>query len=326
VETDETRAINVQSRETGSFVDLGNDVVQIDTGFRRQQFDAAYLIVQGGQGAFVDTGTNASVPELLRSLEFKNIDRGDVRWVIATHVHLDHAGGAGALLQHLPNARLVVHPQGAAHLIGPARLIAGVRAVYGDEVAKRDYGEIVPISADRVLTTHDEMEISLGGRILRFMHTPGHARHHHCIVDEKSAGCFVGDTLGISYPQICGPHGRYIMPSTTPVQFDPQALRKSVERLVEQRFDVAYLTHFGLLSDIYHCAGALLPQIDEMCRITEKIKDGDALRKALRELAAENVSKIRCDSTIDECLQLLELDIELNAQGLEVWHARQTAS
>ena len=167
---------------------LPHGISVIDTGFVRERFDASYLIVESGRAAFVDTGTNASVPRLLAALRLLGLTGQSVDWVILTHVHLDHAGGAGLLMEHLPQARLVVHPRGARHMIDPSVLMQGVRAVYGDEVAARDYGELRPVPAGRVVTPEDGTVLELAGRPLRFADTPGHARHHHCLWDERSRG------------------------------------------------------------------------------------------------------------------------------------------
>src|SRR5690606_7826668 len=111
----------------------------IDTAFQRDHFDAAYLIVENGRGAFVDCGTNRSVPNLLAALSSAGLRPDDVDWLLVTHVHLDHAGGAGALMAGLPKARLVVHPRGARHMIDPSKLIAGATAVYGEAEMQRSY-------------------------------------------------------------------------------------------------------------------------------------------------------------------------------------------
>src|SRR5688572_14009458 len=138
----------------------------VDTGFYRPRFDASYLLVEKGRGVFVDTGTNHSVPRLLAAVEAAGLHRSDVDHVIATHVHLDHAGGVGLLMSELPRATLVVHPRGARHLIDPTALLAGARGVYGDEEVQRAYGDVVGVPAERVITTHDGMTLDIAGRTL----------------------------------------------------------------------------------------------------------------------------------------------------------------
>ena len=232
---------------------LDHGITVIDTGFHRPQFDAAYLMVQDGRAAFIDTAHNDAVPRLLAALQFHGLGVEAVDWVIPTHVHLDHAGGTGLLMQHLPHARALIHPRGARHLIDPTALIAGATAVYGAEEVARTYGELVPIPAERVVESHDEMTVHLADRPLRLIDTPGHARHHHCVWDAASRGWFTGDTFGISYRELDGPLGEdspYIMPSSTPVQFDPAAMRASITRMLQADPQWIYPTHFGRLGQV----------------------------------------------------------------------------
>ena len=128
---------------------LGHGIYAIDTGFQRPQFDAAYLMVEAGRAAFIDTGTNHAVPRLLAALGDLGLGPEAVDWVIPTHVHLDHAGGVGLLMQSLPQARLVVHPRGLRHLIDPTALYMGAKAVYGEAEMQRSYGRLVPVPAER---------------------------------------------------------------------------------------------------------------------------------------------------------------------------------
>src|SRR4030095_4290858 len=128
---------------------LGDELYAIDTGFERPSFDAAYLIVDSGRAAFVDTGTNHAVPRLLAALRALELTVDAVDWVIPTHVHLDHAGGAGLLMQSLPRARMLVHPRGERHMVDPGALYAGATAVYGEAEMVRSYG--VPVGGVRWL-------------------------------------------------------------------------------------------------------------------------------------------------------------------------------
>ena len=236
----------------------------IDTGFVRPHLDAAYLIVEKGRGAFIDCGVNHSVPRLLAALADAGLAPGDVDWLILTHVHLDHAGGAGALMQQLPNARLVVHPRGARHMIDPSRLWAGATAVYGEAEMQRSYGQLVPVAAERVVEAPDGHAVELAGRRLVCLDTPGHARHHNAIHDPASGCVFSGDTFGVSYREFDTAQGPFIVPATSPSELDPPALHRSIDRLVALQPGAIYPTHFGRLEPVQRLAAQLHEQIDAM--------------------------------------------------------------
>ena len=306
-------------------LDHGIDV--IDTGFHRDAFDAAYLIVERGRAAFVDTGINDSVPRLLAALDATGLAPGAVDYVIATHVHLDHAGGVGRLMQQLPQAQLVVHPQGAPHLIEPSRLMAGARAVYGDAEVARTYGDVIGVPAERVLRTADGMTLELNGRPLQFLDTPGHARHHHCIWDARSRGFFTGDTFGLSYREFDTALGAWAMPTTTPVQFEPEALRRSIERMLAYEPAWMYVTHYGRVGDPQRLATLLLTQLDAMVALASALPDDADRHAALMEgFAAIHLASLRahgCALPDARVRALLQLDNELNAQGVAVWLNRK---
>ena len=313
---------------TADFCDpLGHGLYAIDTGFQRPRFDAAYLVVEAGRAAFIDTGTTHSVPRLLASLEAAGVPRDAVDWVIPTHVHLDHAGGAGALMAALPAARLLVHPRGARHLIDPTKLIDGARAVYGDEEVRRSYGTVVPVPAERVTESAEGMVIDLAGRPLRVFDTPGHARHHHCLWDERTRGFFTGDTFGLSYREFDTPRGAWLLPTTTPVQFDPPALRESVQRLLAERPHAMYLTHYGRVTGVESLGRSFLEQLDELVAMAQQVaQDGgdparrhQRLRDGLTAIYRQRAHRHGCEFAPEQVDSLLAMDIELNAQGIGVW-------
>ena len=298
----------------------------IDTGFHRPRFDAAYLIVERGRGAFLDCGTSHSVPVLLAAVEEAGLRPADIDWLILTHVHLDHAGGAGALLEYLPDARVVVHPRGAPHMIDPARLIAGATAVYGEEEMARSYGTIVPIPESRVDIARDGHRVDLAGRTLACLDTPGHALHHLCLWDATSRSVFTGDTFGISYRELDTDRGIFLFPTTTPVQFDPEALKTSIARLVALEPERAFLTHFGAIDHIPQNARSLIEQIDAMSQGALALIDAPDRHAALvAMLDALYVPRAVAHSGLAESAvrDLLGMDIELNAQGLGVWLDRR---
>lgn len=309
---------------------LDHGITVVDTGFVRPQFDASYLLVENGRAAFIDTGPNNAVPRLLEVLASQGLDRGAVDYVIPTHVHLDHAGGAGLLMQQLPNAKLLIHPRGARHMIDPSVLMEGVRAVYGVEVANRDYGELVPVPEERVVTTSDGMVIELSGRPLRFMDTPGHARHHHCIWDEASRGWFTGDTFGIAYPELHTPQGPYVVPAAAPVQFDQEALHASVARLLSGKPTFMYLTHYGAVAEPERLSVQFLSQVDAMADAARALAGAtnrhEKLKRAFGDIYIGELR--RSGSTLPETFlrEILATDIELNAQGLGAWLSKHNSA
>ncbi|MGA9574684.1 MAG: MBL fold metallo-hydrolase [Lysobacterales bacterium] len=302
-------------------------VVVIDAAFHREHMAACYLVEAGSEVAFIEVGTNTSTPRLMKVLEHRGWQPEDVRYVIVTHVHLDHAGGAGSLMQSLPNATLLVHPYGARHMIDPAKLEAGSRMVYGDEMYETIYGVLIPVEQHRVRIMEDESTTELGNRQLRFIDTPGHARHHFCVHDSLTNGWFTGDTFGLSYREFDTRNGAFLFPTTTPIQFDPEPLKASVRRLMEVQPEYMYLTHYGRVSDVPRLAGMMLDGIDKLVEIAERFRD-DSLRRqkietAMADWLLDGLEKHGVTLDKNTCLALLESDIKLNAQGIECWLDRE---
>jgi len=242
-------------------------------------------------------------------------------------VHLDHAGGAGSLMRELPAAHMLVHPRGLRHMLDPSALWRGALAVYGEAEMARSYGSVVGVDAQRSTATHEGMVVTLGARRLRFADTPGHALHHHCIWDESSAGWVTGDTFGLSYREFDRQGWPWIVPSATPVQFDPVALRASIERLVQAQPDCMYLTHYGRVGDVQRLAAQFLQMMQAMVDIGLRHRHAEQrharLRADLLGLYLQSLRSHGCDFSDDEITHLLEMDVELNAQGLAVWLDRQ---
>ncbi len=203
---------------------LGCGITCIDAAYVKHGMACFYLMEEGGECAVLETGTCHSVPALQRLLLERGIAPQQVRYIIPTHVHLDHAGGAGAMMAAFPEAQLLIHPRGARHMADPERLVAGAMEVYGPELFQTLYGTIVPIDPGRIRQMEDGETVSLAGRVLEFRHTRGHAEHHFCIWDEASRGWFSGDMFGVSYPWCRFPNGDFVLPSTTPSQFDSRSL------------------------------------------------------------------------------------------------------
>ena len=304
-------------------VDLGDGITCIDTLQGRAGMACCYLLQRGRDLAFIEAGTAHGVPHLLALLKQRGLSREQVRYVIPTHVHLDHAGGAGSLMAALPAAQLVAHPRGARHLIDPSKLIAGATAVYGEAFVQAQYGEILPIPASRVIEAADGHEIRLGDEVLRFFDSPGHARHHFCVFDPLSQGFFTGDTFGLSYREFDTARGPFLIPTTTPVQFEPEAWHATLDRLLAAEPRQMFLTHFGRVRNVKALAATLRQGIDDYVRIAGTLATASdrhaQLREAITTLALQQLQAHGC--TLDTSTQrdLLAIDMELNAQGLGVW-------
>ena len=314
-----------------TIIDYPHGISAIDSEFQRPMLDAIHLIVEGGHAAIVDCATNNAVPLILEALALKGIARSDVDYLVLTHIHLDHAGGAGLLLQHLPNATLTVHPRGVRHLVDPSKLIAGTIAVYGAEATRRNYGDIVPVPAERILETPEGATLSLCGRELRFIDTPGHARHHVAIHDPLSRGVFAGDTFGISYREFDVDGREFIFPTCSPVQFDPPAAHVSVDRIAALGAEAAYLTHFSRVADLPRLAADMHRLLTAYEKLALAAPQADAasrhayLREGMREILVGAALAHGCLLRGEQALDLLAFDIELNAQGLGVWLDRVDA-
>ncbi len=305
-------------------IDYPDGVTTIDVAYVRSGFAASHLLVENGHAAFIDTGTSLSVPLLLKVLAEKGISREKVTHVMPTHVHLDHAGGAGALMQEFPNAVLVVHPRGARHMIDPAKLIAGTVAVYGEEITKKLYGTIVPVPEERVLIAEDESRLDFHGRSLLFLDAPGHARHHYCVIDESTNSVFSGDNFGISYREFDNENGAFIFPTTTPVQFDPEAMRKTLDRLLSYNPQAVYLTHFGRVTNIEQLGSDLRNCLDQFTEMALVLKQEgkaqqDSLASGVQQILRDRLRKHNCQLPESRQDELLAFDYQLNAQGIKVW-------
>jgi len=308
----------------GLITDYGHGIFAIDSGFGRPMLDAVHLLVEGGRAALIDTAVNSGVPRVMEALESLGLTPEQVDFVILTHIHLDHAGGAGALMARLPQAQLVVHPRGARHMADPGRLLAGTVAVYGPELTRQMYGNLIPVPPERIIETRHGQTIAVNGRELLLLDSPGHARHHICIRDSRSGHVFAGDTFGMSYRELDRDGLQFIFPTTSPVQFDPPALHRSIDMLLELKPPAIYVTHYSQVTDIARLGADMHRQIDEYAVLGMQLRGSGAsrhqqLKTALTELVLQEAAQQDWALQGDTLLPMIGLDLELNAQGLGCW-------
>ena len=298
-------------------------IVALDSGMVRSLMAACYLLETDDAVALIEVGSNASVERIFKVLESRGRRPDEVSHVIVTHVHLDHAGGAGELMARLPNAQFVVHPYGARHMIDPSRLEASARGVYGDEAFDAMYGTLRPIPAERVITMEDGNSLLVGRRLLSFMDSPGHARHHYCVWDEQTSGWFTGDTFGLSYRELDTENGAFIFPTTTPTQFDPDALNASIDRMMEKSPENMYLTHFGRVRDVAEMANRMKAGVRHFVEIAEAhVADKNRtenIEVAMMDWLLESTREHGVTLPEQQVREIVENDVVLNTQGIEFW-------
>ena len=311
------------ANEVPGTIEFADGITAIDTDHIRPLFDASHLILEGSRAAFVDTGANSSVPLLLDALAQQNVDPGDVDYVFLTHVHLDHAGGAGLLMQALPNAKAVLHPRGAPHMINPAKLIRGAQAVYGEQKFAEEYGDIVPISAERVIVVDDEQEISLNGRAVQCIYTEGHARHHYVLHDSQSKSVFTGDSFGLSYREFDTAKGEFIYPTTTPIHFDPAEAHKAIDRIMGLQPAQLMLTHYSRVTELARLADDMHKRIDDFVEIAQRHVNDDTrtdnMHQSMYTYFDDELAAHAFSGSAKQVHEIVEIDVMLNTMGLEYW-------
>ena len=311
--------------------DLGFGINLIDTGFQRPDMAACYVMAHKNQTtqkqelAIIETGTKDTVPHILNFLAQNEFDLEQVKYVVVTHVHLDHAGGAGLLMRALPNAKLVVHEKGARHMIDPSKLQAGATAVYGKIEFSKTYGDLLAIPEDQILIPKDGETLELAGRKLTFIDTPGHARHHFCVFDDVSQGFFTGDTFGLAYQELTNENGPFIFPTTTPVQFDQDALHASIDKMMAFKPQRMYLTHYSVVENPAPLSLRLHAQVNELVTIAQGATQtaGPArvqeIFAAIMEMLLAGLKEHGCELPLDKQKLVIQSDAFLNAQGLDIW-------
>jgi len=250
----------------------------VDVNFLGRPEIIATAVLRSAAGvALVDPGPSTSLSNLRAALERKGISFGDIRQLLLTHIHLDHAGGTGTLLREQPSIEVFVHERGAPHLIDPSKLLASAGRLYGDDM-ERLWGEVLPVPRERVKTLAGGERIAAGGRELAVAYTPGHASHHVSYFDPASRVAFVGDTAGIRRGS-----GTYVMPPTPPPDIDLAAWRESERRILAWDPDTLFLTHFGPFHGARVQFQELMDRLADWSHIVRRLLADEALTEPERE-------------------------------------------
>lgn len=223
---------------------IASGIQQFDTLLAGHEHISASFLIEGTDPALVETGSQSSADRVKEALAVAGMGPNDLRWIIVTHVHLDHAGAAGDLVAAFPRATVLVHEAGARHLIDPEKLVASAARVYGERL-DTVYGRMTASPADRVVPVPDRMEIEVApGRTLLLLHSPGHAKHHIAVLDQQTGTLMAGDAVGVLIPEV-----GVLRPATPPPNFDLALAIESLRTFRELRPETLVLTHYGPVED-----------------------------------------------------------------------------
>lgn len=310
----------------------------VNLGYQISFFDVFDLGFENRTGTYVihdekltivETSASPSIPYLLDGLKQLEIDPADIQYIIVTHIHLDHAGGAGLLLKHCPNAKVVVHPRGYRHLVDPSRLIAGAKAVYKEDF-ERLYEPIYPIPEERLMIKENGEVLELGNRTLTFYDTPGHAKHHFSIHDNLSNGIFTGDTIGVYYQDI--QEFDFFLPSTSPSQFDPDEMLKSLQLIENLNVSQIYFGHFGMGKNPKQVFAEIRKWLPIFIETGEKIflenqeKTIDELTPLISEKLFHRIHSYLSTMNIPnnhKVYRILKMDVDICSMGLADYFIRK---
>jgi glyoxylase-like metal-dependent hydrolase (beta-lactamase superfamily II) len=299
-------------------------ITAIDTFYGgRERYTAAYLL-GAREPALVETGPTTSLPAVTAGLERLGIGAEDLAHVVVTHIHLDHAGGAGALGERFPAATVWVHERGARHLADPARLVASVTSIYGAERMTELFGPVVPLPAQRIRSLADGDVVPLGDRALTAAATPGHAKHQVALVDSVTGAVFTGDALGIHPPDL-----PVLRPATPPPDYDLEQAVDSIERIRALAGELVLFSHFGPVREVDRICDLAARRFRDWTvavgRALERTDDLDEIVAVLEDEVRRDV-ETGAEAPLDlERLETLS-SVRMNAMGIVgYWRRRREA-
>ena len=268
-----------------------------------------YLIKES-EGVVIEPGPAALVPRIIEAM--KKLGMKDLAYIIPTHIHVDHAGGAGKLAQLYPGAKVLVHPAGLKHVIDPSKLVQSTKTVFGEDF-EAGFGPILPVPDSQIKAVEDGEIIKVGGRELQIIYAPGHAPHHMVIFDRSVKGIFCGEALGLPG----GEDHRILLPAVAPPSFDQEIYLETMEKLRKLGARTLFYSHSGVVG---HDADRLITQAEEFTRIT-----GEIILKSLKEGGTNEDINRRVRERVNSRfgMDLTEMDLALTVGGYEVYYKKK---
>lgn len=301
--------------------ELPGGILQIDTRTAGVSKVTAGYLIPAPRPTLVECGPALSIDAVIDALARLGLDPDDLAYLVVSHIHLDHAGGAGDIAAAFRSATVVVSEIGAPHLVDPSRLNASSRRVYGD-LMDVVYGDCTPIAEDRILGVDDNTPLDLGGgRVLDLLATPGHAKHHISVLDRDTGALFVGDSVGVRTPGT-GP----LRPATPPPDFDLELAQSTLRRYRDLDPERVYLAHYGAIDppgERLDEAGERLAAWAAVAR--DAVVEHDELDHVADTLARRFAADITVDDDDEDAQRRLSIlgGFRSNAMGLlRYWRTR----
>ena len=265
---------------------MTDKVFLLDTHALGNPGTVAVYVLKGTKVAMVDCGYASSYEVILQELSEIGISPSEVRYLIPTHVHMDHAGGTGHLLKHMPNAEVIAHERAVPHLVDPTRLIQSVTSIFGEKLVQ-SYGQPLPIQQQKITAVGQEMHLDLGGLTLTAMHSPGHAPHQVSVLVEEEKLLLSADAVGIVYPNIPA-----MIPTTPPPSLDPPKLTETISRLSQLDSRRLLVPHYGVRDDVVNVLETTKNKTAAwLSKVRELRKNGVSLDEMVEQFQREVVSE-----------------------------------
>ena len=290
--------------------EVADKIYRFETGLPVMTSPFTVYLIKESQGVVIEPGPGVLVPRIQEAM--KKLGMKDLAYIIPTHIHVDHAGGAGKLAQLYPEAKVLVHPAGLKHVVDPSKLIQSTKTVFGEDF-EAGFGPILPVPESQIKVPQDGEVIKVGSRELQIIYAPGHAPHHMVIFDRSVKGIFCGEALGLPG----GKDKQIPLPAVAPPSFDQETYIQTMEKLRKLNARVLFYSHGGVVG---YDVDRLITQAEENTRIL-----GDIILKALKEGGTnEDINRrVKESAARHFAMNLTEMDLALTIGGYEVYYKKK---